>query len=313
MINSKLRAYKYFNKQWEIVSRWDLIKMSDVDYRKFKELHFPLFHTKSTESPKLTFNIVQKTFRYYPNQGLNENHTSKGLTISHQIAQEVISDIRTLILSLKDRRTKPYQEKIYKIEVDNIVSEKEMVCGENKYYADLLVFFSEPAELSLKWNGFFTLEIFVTNDVEGKKIIDYEKNKIPLIEIAIGDKLKIKKSASEVTENEEIDLRNYMNASFRKQIFGNILVSPTSNKYKENEIIKKLNESENNSIKLKDKIKDLINENNKIVTEDNQIKTENISLKKEISSKNRQIYSLNNEILELKNKTRIKKIFDLFK
>jgi Ser-tRNA(Ala) deacylase AlaX len=104
-----------------------------------------------------------------------------------------------------------------------------------------------------------------------------------------------------------------MNASFRKQIFGNILVSPTSNKYKENEIIKKLNESENNSIKLKDKIKDLINENNKIVTEDNQIKTENISLKKEISSKNRQIYSLNNEILELKNKTRIKKIFDLFK
>ncbi|MGZ2370895.1 hypothetical protein ACXR6G_14020 [Ancylomarina sp. YFZ004] len=313
MINSKLRAYKYFNNQWEKVSRWELIKMSDVEYRKFKELHFPLFLTKSKESPKLTFNNGQKTFRYYPNQGINENHTSKGLTISHLIAQEVISDIRILNLKLKDKRTKPYQDKVYKIEVDNIITEKKMVCGENTYYADLLVLFSKPAKLSLQWNGFFSLEIFVTKDVEGNKIIDYEKKKIPVIEIAIGPKLKLKKSASDVSEKEEDNLRDFMNVVFRKQIFGNILVSPTSDKYKENEIIIKLNDTENKVIELKSNIVNKNNEIETLVNRNNQLYSSNTNLNNTILSKNEQVNSLNNEISELKNKSRMNRIMDVFK
>lgn len=320
MINSKLRAYKYFDNQWEKVSRWELIKMPDVEYRKFKELHFPLFLTKSKESPKLTFNKGQKTFRYYPNQGLNENHISKGLTISHLIAQEVISDIRTLNLKLKDKRTKPYQDKVYKIEVDNIVTEKKIVCGENIYYADLLVFFSKPAELSLQWNGYLTLEVFVTKDVEGNKIIDYEKKKIPLIEIAIGPKLKLKKSATEVSEKEENNLRDFMNVVFRKQIFGNILVFPTSDKYKENEIINKLNDTKSKVTELKNnienknsEIENLIKKHNQIVKNYNEIHSKNKILNSTIDSKNKQISNLNKEIVELNNKPRLNRIIDVFK
>ena len=310
MINSKLIAYKYFNNQWEKVSRWELINISDVEYRKYKELHFPLFLMKSKESPKLTFNKGQKTFRYYPNQGINENHTSKGLTISHLIAQEVISDIRTLNLKLKDKRTKPYQEKDYIIEVDNIVTEKKITCGENTYYADLLVFFSKPAELSLQWNGFLTLEVFVTKDVEGNKIIDYEKKKVPAIEIAIGPKLKLKKSASEVSEKEEEDLRKFMNVVFRKQIFGNILVSPTSDKYKENEIITELN---NRIVNKNKEIKTLTDRSNKIEIEYNNQTLKSTDLKNTIQSKNKQLHSLTAKITELKNKSRINKIIDAFK
>ncbi len=294
--------------------------MSDVEYRKFKELYFPLFLTKSKESPKLTFNRRQKTFRYYPNQGLNENHTSKGLTISHLIAQEVISDIRILNLKLKDKRTKSYLDKVYKIEVDNIVTEQKMVCGKNTYFADLLVFFSKPADLSLQWNGYLTLEVFVTKDVEGNKIIDYEKKKIPLIEIAIGPKLKLKKSATEVTEKEENDLRNFMNIVFRKQIFGNILVSPTSDKYKENELINELNETKNKIIELKTNIENknieiesIMDNHNKIVTNYNEIHSKNTVLNNIIISKNKQLNTLNKEIDKLKNKSRLNRILDVFK
>ena len=313
MINSKLRAYKYSNNEWEKISRWELINMPDVEYRKFKELHFPLFLMKSKESPKLTFNKGQKTFRYYPNQGINENHTSKGLTISHLIAQEVISDIRTLNLKLRDKRTKPYQEKNYTIEVDNIVTEKKITCGENTYYADLLVFFSKPAELSLKWKGFLTLEIFVTKDVEGNKIIDYEKRKIPAIEISIGPKLKLKKSANEVSEKEEEDLRKFMNVTFRKQIFGNILVSPTSDKYKENQVILELNELKNKILDKENKFKSLIEKHNELVNKYNKKNSANIELNEVIQSKKEQLQSLKTEIAELKNKSRIDKIIDAFK
>lgn len=294
--------------------------MSDVEYRKFKELHFPLFLTKSKESPKLTFNTGQRTFRYYPNQGINENHTSKGLTISHLIAQEVISDIRVLNLKLKDKRTKPYQDKVYNIEVDNIVTEQKMVCGENTYYADLLVFFSKPEELSLQWNGYLTLEVFVTKDVEGNKIIDYEKKKIPAIEIAIGPKLKIKKSATEVTEEEENKLRDFMNVVFRKQIFGNLLVSPTSDKYKENKIVSDLNVTRSKIIELRNniesknkKIKNLITKHNQIVDSYNEIYSENEVLKNTIDSNEEEISTLNKEITELNNKPRLNRIIDVFK
>ena len=177
MIHSKLRAYRLNNGEWEPVSRWHLIKMADTEYRKYKDQYFPLYLSKSENSPKLTFNTKQKTFRFYPNQGFSEHHSSHSLTIAHQLAQEVLSEIRVLNFKLKDKRTKPYKDVEFQIEVDNVFLEQRMEISGNAYIADLLISFSKPHDLSLQWNRFMVLEIFVTNDVRGNKILDFEKKK----------------------------------------------------------------------------------------------------------------------------------------
>ncbi len=254
MIPSKLRAYNYRNGEWETVNRWSLIKMSQVEYDKFKELYFPLYLKKSKESYKLTFNRGQKTFRFYPGELPDDKKGSSGLTISHQIAQEVISDLRILNLKLTDKRFKPYKKVDIEIEADQIFEEFRTTANDNKYVVDLLIVFSKPESLALKWNRVLILEVFVTNDVREKKIIDFEKKGVLLAEVVIGSKLKVKKGASEVTEKEEAELRQIMTHAFKKQIFGDLLIDTTSTKYLENATI---NELETKVSSLEGKIKNL--------------------------------------------------------
>ena len=236
MISSKVTAYEFENDEWRSISRWKLIKMGDVEYKKYKATH-KWYLSKSFKSPELGFNTFQKTFRFLPNQGLDEKYTSKGMTISHLLAQEVISEIRVLNLKLIDKRTKPYKKIKHQIEVENIFLEERYTAGGNPYVADLLVFFNKPYDLSLRWNRYFTIEIFVTKDVDGKKIIDCEASRVPVIELDLWSKLVLKKSPSETTEKEENDLRSRMHGYFRKQISASLLVNPMSQKYKENKAI----------------------------------------------------------------------------
>lgn len=239
MINSKLKAYKYDNG-WESISRWDLLKLSKIAYDKFYDTYSPFYLYPSKNSPKLAFNRYQKTFRYLPKQGQKLEGDFKGMTISHQLAQEVLSDIRTMHLNLVDKRTKPYKREIrHTIEVDNIWQEHPLRVG-NGRRADLLVRFSKPEKLALKWNGFFVLEVFVTHEVEGSKIIDFEKANIPLIQIELGRSLVNKKTASQTTHQEEEYLRRYMNNVFRKEIRGLICIDPSSTNYLENKTIQNL-------------------------------------------------------------------------
>lgn len=123
----------------------------------------------------------------------------------------------------------------------------------------------------------------------------------------------MKKSANEVSEKEEEDLRKFMNVVFRKQIFGNILVSPTSDKYKENQVILELNELKNKILDKENKFKSLIEKHNELVNKYNKKNSANIELNEVIQSKKEQLQSLKTEIAELKNKSRIDKIIDAFK
>ena len=226
MINSKVSAYRKVNDGFEIVSRWDLLKMAEVEYRKFKDENFPLYLRKSEESPKLTFNSKQKTFRFLPGTIKNSDKQSSGLTISHILAQEVLSELDVLNFKLLDKRTKPYNKIDLQIKVENSIVEHSLFNGE--YIADLLIYFSEPIEKANNWNRKLVLEVFTSNEVRGKKIFAFEENEIALIEISLGDKLKSKKKISEITEQEEIELKRYIFNSFKKQIFGDLLVSPIS-------------------------------------------------------------------------------------
>lgn len=236
MINSKLRAYRYDNGTWHVVTRWDLLKLSKVDYENYKSKYFEfLYSAKSLESFRLTFNTAQKTFRYLPNQVNNENKTTKGMTISHVLAQEVLSEMETLKFSLVDKRKKPYRLREFEIKVDQTLIEKRVLDG--KYIVDLMVFFSSPPELALKWNRCFAMEIMVTNEVDGNKMTDFENARIPLIEVELTEKLIIKKSAMETTEEEENNNRNYIANAFKKGIRGDIFVDCSSDKYLESEAV----------------------------------------------------------------------------
>ena len=148
--------------------------MSELEYKKFKELNFPLYLRKDRNSYKLTFNQLQKTFRFYPGQIPEGKNGSSGLTISHLLAQEVIADLRTLNLKLTDKRFKPYKKEDFTIEADQIFEEIRTTANDNEYIVDLLVLFSKPAWLALKWNRILILEVFVTNELRGQKIIDFE-------------------------------------------------------------------------------------------------------------------------------------------
>ncbi len=317
MIPSKLRAYNQTNEGWEIVNRWDLIKMSQVEYDKFKELNFPLYLKKNKESYKLTFNRGQKTFRFYPGEIPDDKKGSPGLTISHQIAQEVISDLRTLNLKLTDKRFKPYKKVDFRIEVDQIFEEFRTTANDNEYIVDLLIVFSKPEWLALKWNRTLALEVFVTHDVEGKKIIDFEKKRVSLAEIVIGSKLKLKKSAAEVTETEENELRQVMKHAFNKQIFGDLLVDTTSTKYLENATIQELL-AKNSS--LDKRIQGIQGQMNEMVSR-SKLKEEHISklntivkrIESQLREKVKKNAQLQKELNGWMNKSKFQRLVDLIK
>ncbi len=317
MIQSKLRAYNFKDGEWETVTRWQLIHMSELEYKKFKEHNFPLYLKKDHSSYKLTFNQRQKTFRFYPGQIPDDKKGSSGLTIAHQLAQEVISNLRTLHLKLTDKRFKPYKKVDIDIEADQIFEEHRTTANDNEYIVDLLVLFSKPAWLALKWNRILILEVYVTNELRGQKIIDFEKKGLSMAEVVIGSKLKIKKTASEVSEREEDQLRNIMKHAFSKQIYGDLWIDTSTSKYLENEVLK---EREGQITALKQRVQisqDKINVLNEgLELKDQQLretqrnlKTFDLALQKEASQKT----CLKKELNHWESKSKFQRLLDLLR
>lgn len=235
MIKSKLTAYIKTTHGWEKISRWKLLNMPQTEYKKFKDKYQPFYLGASKESPRLTFNIAQKTFRFLPGQFEETEKQSAGMTIAHLLAQEVLAELDTLNLCLRDKRTKENKKINIQIKVENAVKECYLLDG--SFIADLVVYFSEPSEEAYHWDRKLVLEILSTHQVSGKKIAAFEENGIALVEIILGSKLLSLKKISEISEEEENQLKNYIRNSFKKQIYGDLLVSPTSSSKMINSVI----------------------------------------------------------------------------
>ncbi|WP_286590557.1 hypothetical protein [Sphingobacterium sp. N143] len=69
---------------WEKISRWQLLNMPQATYKKFKDKFQPFYLGASEESPRLTFNIAQKTFRFLPGQFEETEKQSAGMTYPEQ-------------------------------------------------------------------------------------------------------------------------------------------------------------------------------------------------------------------------------------
>ena len=108
-----------------------------------------------------------------------------------------------------------------------------------------------------------------------------------------------------------------MHAVFRKQIFGSLLVSPTSNKYKENSIIQ---ESKRTIENLEETIAHLKGQRSSEQKEKDIVKKEYQHLIQVLRSKGRNLNDLKHqltqkeeEISQWRNRSFLRKVLDLFK
>lgn len=229
---AKLKAYYRKDGTWHTVSRWDMLALSETEYTAFRGA-FDLFLRKDEESEKLTFNRLQKTFRYYPAPTEREQEEENGMTISHLIAQEVLSEREELDFLLTDRRTKKPTRYELHIKRSNSLCEYR----EGKFIFDLRIFFNEPSELALKWGGKFNAEVFATSKTKDDKIAYCEEMKEALIEVRLSEKLLSVHKISEVTEEMEREIRTHIERAFAKVIYADLLVSPASDAYLRNKVI----------------------------------------------------------------------------
>lgn len=235
-MSTKLKAYYKEHDTWHTVTRWEILSMSEVAYMAFKDTH-TFYINRDEESEKLTFNRLQKTFRYYPTSDYRECDRENGMTLSHLIAQEIICEMEELKFKLTDRRTR--ENKQYEIVLKRSNSCCEYI--ESGFIFDVRLFFNEPYELALKWGGRVNIEVFATNKTKSNKIAYCEEKKEALIEVKLSQKLLYPNKIYTVTKDDENDIRAHIEAAFAKQIYGDILVSPSSETYLNNKIIDEKN------------------------------------------------------------------------
>lgn len=239
---TKLRAYYIDEKDgtWRRVDRWQMTGMAETDYYRFLENN-TMYLCKDTDSPKLTFNRLQKTFRYYPNGAPKDGEGNDGMTISHLLAEEVICDMDMLHFELTDERRTDRKKYELTVRPSNGFCEYRLGNGDEYFIGDVRIFFNEPYELALKWGGVLNVEIFATSRVGSAKTAFFEERREPLIEVKLSDKLMSPYKVSEITKEQEDDLRRHIFNAFSKKIYGRLLVSPSSEAYLSNQTISELN------------------------------------------------------------------------
>ncbi len=229
---TKLRAYYIGGNDgaWRRIDRWQMMEMPEAEYYGFLERN-TMYLCKDTNSPKLTFNRLQKTFRYYPDGAPKDGDGNDGMTISHLLAEEIISDLELLRFELTDERRKDRKKYELTVRPSNGFREYRLEGNEEYFVGDVRIFFNEPYELALKWGGVLNIEIFATSRVKNAKTAFFEERREPLIEIKLSEKLMSPYKVSEITKEQEEDLRRHIYNAFSKKIYGRLLVSPSSEAY----------------------------------------------------------------------------------
>lgn len=224
------------NREWQKCNRWELINLSEDDYKRVKSER--KFHLRPQDnSPPLTFNRRQKTFRFFPSTDIKRDTGKNNMTISHLLAQEVLAEQRALVFDFGE--LKEYLSiKVRKGSITGFL-ERPVIARGNKYYMDVVKCFDDPTEQSYKWGSYFCIEVFVTHEVSFEKLHDCMHEGVPLIEVKIPDKLIVNKSLASITEKEEKSLKNSLREYFSKKIPARLLVDPVCEKYQRDQIIQK--------------------------------------------------------------------------
>ncbi|EKN6001691.1 hypothetical protein ACR82P_002484 [Yersinia enterocolitica] len=245
MARKKIWAYAYKDEKEYIRNEtlekerlffiWEALKIRKDSPKEFPFLTF--MSTQFNKDKRAELIPVKKSktafFRYKSeSQVQNEPHDTDYELISHETAILVLSEMK--IIKFQDGN-KSYEIEFNKIKKDDLKIRFED--GET-YYPDLMGFFSKPEELARKWGGKVAIEIKVTHKCSYEKIKDFQDHNIPIIEVSLSDKMRLKSEIND-TDIDESDMEKYyhfLQDKFSKVVYMKILSNPVMLK-EHNEIV----------------------------------------------------------------------------
>ncbi len=238
---------------------WEAIKIRKENPQEFSTLTFMSTQFNKNKRSELTPVKKSKTaFFRYKSESMpsSESQDSDSELISHETAILVLSEMS--VVKFQEGNT------LYEIEFDQIKKDDLKIRFENgtTYYPDLMGFFSKPEELAKRWGGKVAIEVKVTHKCSYEKIKDFEDHNIPIIEVQLSDKLRLRSEINN-TDIDESDMERYyhlLHGKFSKVVYMKVLSNPVM--FKEHKSI------------LLEKNKDIFELNNKVIHYKNELENE---------------------------------------
>ncbi len=221
-------AYKYENGEYEKINVWDVYRGEKNDPHRWENMRYFSTH-KKIENRKEMIYVRRKPNYYFKYKSLNDikSHEGRDTTLTHEIVQEIISELKEITFVRNDR-----SNKVYKIYVSDWEVEQEIKTPNKDYFVDILFKFekSEPESLLLQWNGTVAVEIHVTNEVKATKVKDLLDVGIPILEHTVSKKLYIDDSR-EITEADIIEKKQLLTKYYKEAIYVSLKAEYSSKEY----------------------------------------------------------------------------------
>lgn len=183
-------------------------------------------------------------YRYKDAGGYVNNENGDNETISHHLAILALSGLKKLNFVINNQKL-IFNVKRIKHDCEQIKFENG-----NIYIPDIIVEFTEGDPLYYEWGGKVALEIMVNHSCTPKKIHDFERHNLPIIEIKLTDKMRFEKYYKEPSSENANEYLLFLREKFSSLIYGKILSNPMQTdiarksilflERKNNEILKRL-------------------------------------------------------------------------
>lgn len=204
---------------------WEAIKIRKENPQEFSTLTFVSTQfNKNKRSELIPVKKSKTAFFRYKSESMpsSEPQDSDSELISHETAILVLSEMS--VVKFQEGNT------LYEIEFDKIKKDDLKIRFENgaTYYPDLMGFFSKPEELAKRWGGKVAIEVKVTHECSYEKIKDFEDHNIPIIEVKLSDKLRLRSEINN-TDIDESDMERYyhlLHGKFSKVVYMKVLSNP---------------------------------------------------------------------------------------
>ena len=321
MKNGKVKNQKIWalakdeNDKYELKEDGNSLKYFHIDnvikkrtfYRKdFDKMTF--WSTNDLEKDRVQLipvNLGQTKFFRYFNPSIINGNGSNGESYTHLFIIEYLSRQEVLPFKIDNRI---YHFKVIECKADY---QTRFQFGENEYYfPDLYIKFSEPLYFVKKWGGKVIVEVRVSNKVNDKKRIDFEKHNIPIIEINVSkdvfytyDDVNEKKEMQYVQKLDEF----YKECIEAKVITYNVETSLFRNEQKKEHSLKR--------IELEKQLAELAQRNDNLVKDNLSLKnisSEYEKLKCEYTYLNQEIQQLKDTLNSFNDRSLLQKLKDLF-
>lgn len=204
---------------------WEALKIRREDPKEFNSLTFMSTQSNKNKRAELTAVKNPKTafFRYKSESvATGQSQDPDAELISHEMAILVLSEMKVINFQQGDT--------VFKIEFDHIKKDDLKIRFEDGsiYYPDLMGFFSKPEELAKRWGGKVAIEVKVTHPCSFQKIKDFKDHNIPIIEVPVSEKLRLKAEFNH-SDIDESTMENYyklLQRRFANIVFMKILSNP---------------------------------------------------------------------------------------